>query len=58
MDVETWLAIAQADAERRNLPELKEILEGLALATRQLRRAPWNDDATGRPDTRRTAESR
>jgi hypothetical protein len=48
MDIETWLAIAQADAERRHLPDLKAILEGLATATRQLRAAPWNDDASGR----------
>ncbi len=48
MDVDNWLAAAQQDAERRNLPELKPILQGLATATRQLRAAPWNDDASGR----------
>jgi hypothetical protein len=39
MTVETWLAAAIADAERRGLPELKVLLEGLAQATRVLRTA-------------------
>jgi hypothetical protein len=39
MTVETWLAAAIADAERRGLPELKVLLEGLAQATRALRTA-------------------
>lgn len=39
MTVETWLAAALADAERRGLPELKALLEGLAQATALLRSA-------------------
>jgi hypothetical protein len=35
------------DAERRGLPELKPLLEGLANATSALRTAEWNADATG-----------
>lgn len=48
MDVEAWLEAAKADARRRGLDELIPILESLAAATRRLREAPWNVDATGR----------
>ena len=34
MTIEDWLKAAIADAERRGLPELKPLLEGLAQATR------------------------
>ena len=44
---------AIADAERRGLPELKPLLEGLAQATRALRAADFNDDA----DRRRPASA-
>jgi hypothetical protein len=37
MDVEAWLAAAQADADRRGLPALKPLLATLAAATRALR---------------------
>ena len=47
MTIETWLRDAIADAERRGLPELKPILEGLAASTRALRAADFNDDASG-----------
>jgi hypothetical protein len=50
MDIETWLETAIEDAERRGLPELKPLLEGLAQATRALRAADFNDDARGEPD--------
>lgn len=40
-----WLAAAEADAERRGLPELKPLLQGLAVSTTALRAADWNDDA-------------
>jgi hypothetical protein len=39
MTVETWLKAAIADAERRGLPELRALLEGLAVATAALRQA-------------------
>jgi hypothetical protein len=50
-----WLAAAEADADRRGLPELKPMLRGLAEATAALRRASWNDRAdAGAEDARST----
>jgi hypothetical protein len=46
MTIESWLAAAIADAERRGLPELKPLLETLAASTVNLRRA----EAASRPD--------
>lgn len=48
MDVQAWLAAAQADAERRGLPELVRLLEALARATATLRAAEWNQQRTAR----------
>lgn len=45
MSVERWLAAAEADAERRGMPELKPLLQGLAAATTALRAAEWNERA-------------
>ncbi len=45
MTVERWLAAAGADAERRGMPELKPLLQGLATATTALRAAEWNERA-------------
>lgn len=45
MTVERWLAAAEADADRRGLPELKPLLQGLAASTRALRAGDWNDRA-------------
>ena len=39
MTIESWLAAAIADAERRGLPDLKPLLETLAASTANLRRA-------------------
>jgi hypothetical protein len=47
MTIESWLQAAIADAERRGLRELKPLLEGLARATRLLREADFNGDASG-----------
>jgi hypothetical protein len=47
MTIESWLEAAIVDAERRGLPELKPILETLAHATKALRTADFNDDASG-----------
>ena len=41
MTVDAWLKAAIEDAERRGLPELKPILEGLAQAMRALRAADF-----------------
>lgn len=45
MSIEDWLEAAIADAERRDLPALKPLLEALARAARTLRAADFNDDA-------------
>ena len=47
MTVSVWLAVMLAEAERRGLPELKPLLEGLAAATQVLRAADFNDNARG-----------
>jgi hypothetical protein len=39
MTVQSWLAAAIADAERRGIPELKPLLETLARSTEGLREA-------------------
>ena len=45
MTIDAWLRAAIADAEARNLPALKPLLEALAKSTEALRRADFNDDA-------------
>ena len=45
MTVARWLAAAEADVERRGMPELKPLLQGLAAATTALRGADWNERA-------------
>ena len=49
MTVESWLAAAIADAERRGLPQLRPLLETLARSTEALRKA----DAAARIDAAR-----
>ena len=44
MTIAEWLAAARADAEKRGLPELIPMLDGLAQATARLRAASWNDN--------------
>lgn len=44
MTIAEWLAAAKADAEKRGMPELLPLLEGLAQATERLRAADWNDN--------------
>jgi len=39
MTVETWLKMALEDADRRGIPEIKPLLEGVAKAMRDLRAA-------------------
>jgi len=46
MTIDQWLQAALADADRRGLPALKPLLEALARATKALRAADFNDDAT------------
>ena len=53
MDIDVWLAAAQADADRRGLPELKPMLAALAAATRALRAGVKAMDSNdGRRDDR------
>ncbi len=47
MTLDDWLVAARTDADRRNLPELKPLLDALADATRALRAASWNRHAAG-----------
>jgi predicted O-methyltransferase YrrM len=51
MTIAEWLAQAKADAEKRGLPELVPMLDGLAQATERLRAADWNDTPDIDPST-------
>jgi len=46
MTIDQWLQSALADADRRGLPPLKPVLEALAKATKALRAADFNDNAS------------
>jgi hypothetical protein len=48
MTVHDWLELARQDAERRQLPALVPLLEGLARSTSILREADWNLDVADR----------
>jgi hypothetical protein len=48
--IKMWLESASQDAERRNIPALRPLLESLARATSALRTAEWNPDAAGEFD--------
>jgi hypothetical protein len=50
MTIEDWLKAAIEDAERRGLPELKPLLEGLAQTTKLLRSAGFGGKANDIPD--------
>jgi len=43
MTIAEWLAAAKADAEKRGLPELLPLLDGLAQSTQRLRAGDWHD---------------
>ena len=58
MTVQVWLENAARDAERRGLPELRPLLEGLARATTALRAADWNADLTGKLDNPHASDAR
>ncbi|MDR1990064.1 MAG: hypothetical protein LBQ09_07520 [Acidobacteriaceae bacterium] len=47
MTVEAWLKAAIADAERRGLPQLTPLLEGLAQSMTTLRKASLTERAGG-----------
>ena len=50
MTIDAWLTNAIRDAERRELPALRALLEALARSTAALRAADWNSDASGETD--------
>jgi len=55
MTIDAWLENVLQDAERRDLPALKPLLEALARSMSALRAADWNDDIAGNiRDTRTT----
>ena len=63
MTIEQWLEDIKSDARRRKLPDLADLLDGLAVATAALRDADWNDDASaethvGHPGDTRAEETR
>lgn len=58
MTIKTWLENAMQDAERRNLPGLRPLLETLARSTSALRSADWNADAAGEPIRPSTQDAR
>ncbi len=43
--VRAWLDWAKADAERRGLPHLAPLIEGLSTTVARLRAGDWNHDA-------------
>ncbi len=45
MTLEQWIEDGKSDAYRRKLPELADLLDGLARSTAALRAADWNDDS-------------
>ena len=58
MTVAAWLERAISDAERRGLPALRPLLEGLARSTQALRAADWNRDLSGASSTPPNANAR
>ena len=53
MSIGAWLEQVLQDAERRELPALKPLLEALAGSMAALRAADWNDDLSEKArDTR------
>jgi hypothetical protein len=52
MTIDEWLQNALRDADRRELPALRPLLENLAKSTNALRAADWNLDLSGKsPNT-------
>jgi hypothetical protein len=58
MTVAQWLEQATHDAERRDLPALKPLLEALARSTSALRAADWNRDLSGTSGTTSSPNAR
>ena len=47
MTLDEWVAATKRDAERRGLPQLASLIEGLRPSLERLRAADWNDDMRG-----------
>jgi hypothetical protein len=47
MTLDEWLENALRDADRRELPALRPLLEGFVKSTAMLRTADWNLDLSG-----------
>ena len=58
MTIKVWLENASQDADRRNIPALRPLLEALARATSALRTAEWNPDAAGEFDPSKDLNAR
>jgi hypothetical protein len=58
MTIDAWLEKALQDAERRDLPALKPLLEALARSMFALRAADWNDDVARNIRDTRSADDR
>jgi len=59
MTIDAWLEKVLQDAERRDLPALKPLLEALARSMSALRAADWNDNVvTGNIRDTRTTDVR
>lgn len=54
--IDAWLTAAVADAERRGLPDLKPLLEGLARSTEALRAADERRRLRAQPEPARESE--
>ena len=50
MTLQEWLENALRDADQRDVPELRPLLEGLAKSTAALRAADWNLDLSRESD--------
>jgi hypothetical protein len=50
MTLQEWLEDALRDADRRDLPALRPLLDGLAQSTAKLRAADWNLDMSRASD--------
>ena len=57
MTIEQWLEDGKSDAYRRKLPQLADLLEGLARSTAALRAADWNDNAARDADAEEDREN-
>lgn len=53
MTVQAWLESALREADRRQLPALRPLLEALARSTAVLRAADWNLDPADRSERSR-----